>query len=255
MSLFLVILTAVFIPLFPTSIIFNFLLWKIKNPALKIALLIGWPLLGIWLFQIFDFQPPYWVISLAAFTAILYAYRLLTERNVNTWAGFLATSMWSLFWLPLMLSDLNTLELTTFVLGVSFPIAIILLLANELQKRFEVVYTHLYGGLATIMPRFSVILIIVVLASIATPIFPSFFIVLKFLILSTTIDSPIVSIVLLLTWLIWSWSGIRIIQGLVVGSEDQRYTVSDLSSGLTWSLVIALVLLASAGLLITGSLL
>ncbi len=258
MSVIAIVLIGFFLPLFPLSIAYNFLLGKITNPFLKIVLLIFWPILGFALFFWFELQIPSWVLVWAVFTALLYAYRLITQRDINTWAGFLATSIWSLFWIPLLALDVtqenNFAELFSYLLGFGIPLALIILLANELKQRFGVAYTHLYNGLSTTMPRFSGLLIVCIFASIATPIFPNFFVMLKFLTLATSIASPVVTIVLLVIWLLWSWAGIRIIQGLVIGSADEKYQAEDLHNGLAWSFIIILTLLAFAGLFISGGL-
>lgn len=254
MSIFSLLLIALFLPLFPFSIGINFLLGKIQYPLLKSALLVFWPLIGLALVSKLALQPPTWVIGWAAFTSLLYAYRLLTERDINTWSGFFATSAWSLFWIPLVLTEVNTRTLMTYALGFGIPLTMILVLAHELKQRFGIAYTHLYNGLAKTMPRFSGILIMTVLATIATPIFPSFFIMLKMLIWATSMATPMIAILVLLIWLLWSWAGIRIIQGLLVGTADRQQKMTDLHIGLTWNFILILTMLAAAGLFITGDL-
>lgn len=252
MTLITVFLIALFLPLFPFSLGFNLLLKQVKYPLLKGVFLTFWPLIGLSLFSQLDVQTPLWVLWWAAVTSLLYAYRLLTERDINTWAGFLATSIWSLFWIPLLLSDVDVKILMTYALGFGIPLTMILLLANQLKKRFGIAYTHLYGGLATTMPRFSGLLLMSVFASIATPVFPGFFVMLKML--TWVITTPAIAIILLLTWLLWSWAGIRVIQGLLVGPADQQRTVDDLNSVQTWSYVLTLIVLAAVGLFVSGDL-
>ena len=249
------LLIGLFLPLFPLSIGFNFLLGKIKSSLLKSTVLALWPLLGLSLFSQLDIQPPTWVLFWAALTSLLYAYRLLSERDINTWAGFFATSAWSLFWIPLLLSESDIKILMIYALGFGIPMSMVLVLANELKQRFDIAYTHLYGGLSQTMPKFSWILIVTILASIATPIFPSFFIMLKMLIWVTPMTNPTIAIIVLLIWLIWSWAGINVIQGLVVGPAGQQREVKDLSNGLVWNFTLILAILATAGLLVTGGLL
>ena len=66
-----------------------------------------------------------------------------------------------------------------------------------LERRFGAAYTGLYGGLARTIPRFSGVFVTVVVAAIATPLFPTFFIMLD-MVVDTVSTTPVVSIVLLL---------------------------------------------------------
>ena len=255
-SLFIVLLVGLFLPIFPLSIGFNFILKKIRSPLLKIAVLVSWPLIGLTLFFQLDVQPPdwlaSWVLGISVFTSMLYAFRLLAQRGINTWTGYLATSIWSLFWIPLLLLEHNPKTLITYVVGFGIPLTIISLLANIFKQRFGIAYTNLHGGIASSMPRFSILLIIAIFATIATPVFPSFFIMVGFITKVLSTDYPSIVLMLVFIWLIWSWAGIRIIQGLLVGPANQQNYVEDLHKGLAWSIGAILTFLAFAGLFITG---
>lgn len=228
-----IVLTGLFLPLFPFSIGFNFLLGRIDSLLLRVLLLLIWPLSGMAVFSLLDVQPDKqwaeWILSWAAATALLYAYRLLTQREVNGWIGFLATSVWSLLWFPLLAAEASATLLIIYALGFSVPLLILSLLATTLKQRFGAAYTHLYGGLATTMPRFSGLLVLSVLAAIATPVFPGFFAMLKILDWSLTLATPVISMLILLTWLLWSWAGIRVLQGLLVGAAGHSTVVTEVT--------------------------
>ncbi|QTR45766.1 hypothetical protein J9253_17510 [Thiothrix litoralis] len=248
MSVFTLLLIGLFLPLFPFSIVFNHLLERLRHPLLRVGLLLLWPQLGVALFLwAGDEAVPSWVLAWAALTALLYAFRLLTQRDVNGWVGFLATSAWSLLWFALPGAGQHA-ALVMDALGFSIPLALLALLAVALEQRFGAAYTHLYGGLAGIMPRFAGLLVFSTLAATATPIFPAFFIMLKTL----TLSSPLSAVVVLLTWLIWSWAGVRLLQGLLVGAAPQNQQVSDLPRGLSWAFALTLTVLVVAGLFLTG---
>ncbi|EIJ34437.1 hypothetical protein [Thiothrix nivea] len=249
MSVFTLLLIGLFLPLFPLSMVFNYLLERFSHPLLRIGLLLCWPQMGVALFFLLGEELPGWVLLWAALTALLYGFRLITQRDVNGWVGFLATSAWSLLWFPLLANGEQAL-LMADALGFSIPLTLIALLAVGLEQRFGAAYTHLYGGLASIMPRFSGLLVFSTLAAIATPVFPTFFTMLHMLLLA----SPFIAVLMLLTWLSWSWAGVRLLQGLLVGPEQQAGQVSDLQSGLSWAFALILAVLALAGLLVTGGL-
>jgi len=246
------LLIGLFLPLFPLSTGFNFLLERVEQPLFKSVFLLLWPLTGIALSVLLTIQPPSWVLGWAAFTAVLYGYRLISQRDVNVWIGFLATSIWSLFWILLLPPEPDGTLLVTALLGFSVPLILLVFLASQLKQRFGVAFTHFYGGLANSMPRFAGLLVFSMLAATATPLFPGFFIMLKLLIGSTLVASPAIVITVLLTWLLWSWGGIRVMQGLLVGVADKRIMHEDLSRGLTWVLIVILAVLVVAGLFITG---
>lgn len=243
------ILASLFLPLFPQSILFNQILGLLRHPVLRAGLLLLWPQVGIVLVLRLGEQPPAWISWWAVSTALLYAFRLLAVRDVHRWIGFLAVSQWSLLWLWFQVSVQHP-SLVAAALGFTVPLALTAFLASGLDRRFGAAYTHLYGGLASLMPRFSAVLAVTVLAAIATPLFPGFFIILR-LLLSTS--SPALLLLILMTALFWSWAGIRLLQGLLVGPADHAEQVPDLRRGLTLVNVVALIALAAAGLDLAGS--
>ena len=109
---------------------------------------------------------------------------------------------------------------------------------------FGAAYLGLYGGLAQSIPRYTAVLVVVVLAIIATPLFPTFFTMLS-MIVRVLPATPLVAIGVGIVWLLWSWAGARLLQGLITG--PQRLAVADLSQTNMW-LYIAIL----AGLMFTG---
>ncbi|MDZ7803179.1 hypothetical protein [Thiohalophilus sp.] len=126
-------------------------------------------------------------------------------------------------------------------------------MAPELERRFGAAYTGLYGGLAESIPRFSSILVLVVLAIIATPLFPTFFIMLATVMQAVTL-MPLVAVGIALVWLLWSWAGARLLQGLIVGPAGDAEVI-DLNRATTGAYALALTLLVASGLYAIGVLL
>jgi hypothetical protein len=246
-----VVLVGLFLPLFPLSIVFNRLVAWLAHPVPRVALLVVWPLAGVELAVRSDSAPPAWVAWWALATALLYAFRLATMRDVHAWLGFLATSQWALLWLELQ-AGVETSTVRAHALGFSLPLALTALVAAGLDQRFGAAYTHVNGGLAGVLPRFSGVLTIAVVAVTATPVFPAFFVVLHVL-MSTT--STLALVLVLLAALAWSGAGIRLLQGLIVGRPGQdAEPVEDLRGGTTLAYLLALATLASAGLYLGGDL-
>jgi len=245
------LLAGLFLPLFPFSMVFNALFNRVKHVVLRCFLLIGWPHIGLAIIHSTDTNVPTWIITWALVTSLFYAFRMLTLRDVGQWNSFLATSVWAMLWLTT--SDMNLSMHHIYTFGVTAPLVLLALLSAGLEKRFGAAYTDLYGGLALSIPRFAGVLVVVILAAIATPLFPGFFIMLK-LILDTSVTMPVATVVLLTIWLLWSWAGVRLLQGLIVGPASQG-DADDFNLISCWSYVITLVVLMLSGVYLSGFLL
>ena len=243
-----IIAAALFLPLFPFSILFNCLFEVLRNSLLRGLILLIWPQLGVLLLQEVDSTIPSWLVSLGLATSLLYGFRALVLRELTHWISFLAVSTWSLLWL--VGGFVEGVELHLLALGISIPLGVLTLLGSCLEKRFGASYAGLYNGLGYTMPRFSGVFVFTVLAVIATPIFPGFTAVAVCFI-EITKSSLLGSITLCLIWLTWCWSGARLIQGFVIGREGQK-GIEDISSGLTWAYVVVLVSLVAFGIYTLG---
>jgi hypothetical protein len=92
-----------------------------------------------------------------------------------------------------------------------------------------------------------------VLASIATPLSPGFFTLVAILV-DQAPGAPALAVGAALVWLLWTWSGARLIQGLVVGPGGQD-RVADLSLPMAWAYGLALTTLGLGGIALAGALL
>lgn len=251
MNDFMLILAGLFLPLFPLSMVFNDVFSRITNKTLRIALLVLWPQIGVFLIFVSGVEIPDWIAVWGLLTALLYAIRLLAIREMQLWIAFLATSAWAILWITLQNSGEDS-PVYLYALGFSLPLAMLLYLSDELVQRFGAAYTGLYGGLALTQPRFSGILVMVVLAVVATPLFPSFFTMLEAIIVTAPVSISFATCVGII-WLLWSWAGARLIQGLIVGPATEMQ-VADISKDSAKKYTIALVGLIVLGLLLLGRL-
>lgn len=240
-----ILIAALFLPLFPLSMLFNVFFETLRGPFQRFVVLLVWPQIGLWLAKDSAASMPEWVVYLALATSLLYGFRALVIRELTLWISFLATSTWALLWVLMGFSDsYATLSLLAF--GFSIPLGILALLGGHLEAEFGSSYAGLYNGLGHSMPRFSGLLVFTMLAIIATPVFPGFTtITMAFM---QAMKTGIGSIVLLsLIFLMWAWSGARLVQGFVIG-EDNREGVHDLSSGAAWLYTALLTGLAVFGI-------
>jgi len=246
------LLAGLFLPLFPLSMVFNALFNRLEHVLFRCALLIVWPHIGLAIIRSTETSLPTWLIAWALATSLLYALRMLALRGVGQWNSFLATSMWAMLWLTT--TEINQSMHHVYAFGVTAPLVLLALLSAGLEKRFGAAYTDLYGGLAQSIPRFAGVLVVVILATIATPLFPGFFIMLK-VILETSIAMPAATFALLAVWLLWSWAGVRLLQGLIVGpaSPAKDGAAADLNLISSWSYVIVLIALMLSGVYLAGA--
>jgi len=249
MDLLIIILASIFLPLFPMSMVFNSVLENVKQPWLRVVLFIAWPLIGLFILSFSDADIPVWVLIIALITSTLYALRMLSLREVNQWNGFLATSLWSLLWLAITQDTASTL-LYSYAFSMSVPLALLVILSAGLEQRFGAAYTDLYGGLAQTIPCFAWTLVTVVVAAIATPLFPTFFIMFDMIVESITV-MPLVAVALMLIWILWSWAGARLIQGLIVGRRSNSKVV-DLNGSAIGFYSSVLVALMAGGIYLGG---
>lgn len=248
MSQLMVILAALFLPLFPFSMAFNALLARVRHPVLRAVLLLFWPQIGLALIYTSNPEVPQWIAPWALFTAALYGLRALVLREVGLWMSFLATSAWALLWIPI-LGGMSTPQVPLYALGFSAPCVLLALLTAALERRFGAAYTGLYGGLAQSLPRLSGVLVVVILAVVATPLFPAF----PAMLASILVATPASAVAMAGIWLLWSWAGARLLQGLVVGPTSQ-HDAADLSLFVTWVYAAVLVALVVGGVYLIGEL-
>ena len=244
MSFIAYLLAGLFLPLFPLSMGLNFLYGRIRHPLIRCLLLLLWPQTGLIIITTYGADTiPAWLTTWGLLTSLLYALRALALREVGLWTSFVGTSAWALIWI-LLGTGASLQQLEVYSLGISVPLLLMTFLGAGLERRFGAAYLGLYGGLAQTIPRFSTVLVIVVLAIVATPLFPTFFAMLS-MILKATPSAPTVAIGVITVWLLWSWAGARFLQGLVVGPV--RNTAADLSQGALWVYIAVL-----GGLIIAG---
>lgn len=235
---------ALFLPLFPFSALFVIAIRKISNAWLRSAIFLLWPQLGLWLLIKYDVHYTEWLLIWAVTSAVLYALRVLVIRDVGVWLAYIAVSAWSLLWLVVAVKGNDNAML--YGLGFSLPLSVMALLTGELNKRFQSTYAGVISGIAQTHPRLAGVFVVTVLAITATPVFPGFFVLLSSIVMQFSV-APVYAVVMLMVWLLWSWSGMRLLQGVVMGPvsvvSGDRGDVQNLSLVIYSSLMIGITLL------------
>lgn len=251
MSWLTLLIVAIFLPLFPFSMLFNGLFGRLRSTTLRILLLLAWPSAGLALLHGLAVTPPAWLHHWAVLTALLYAFRALALRDLSLWLGHVATSAWALLWLP-ALSAAPGDSLALQVAAFSLPLALLAWLTGRLEKTYGAAFAGPLAGLASGSPRLSGVLVLTVLAVIGTPMFPAFFALLG-MVNELLQRMPMSAVGVVLVWMLWAWAGMRILQGLIVGpaTDERRADLDPAHSGV---LGITLLTFAIGGLWLSGSL-
>lgn len=252
MDSLMIFAAGIFLPLFPFSMVFNYLYQRARITWLRILMLMIWPLAGLWLAQYSAIELSPWLLSWALCTSLLYSIRALAVKEFNIWVGFIATSAWALSWLVMGKGgkvDSGAVLLIAFSLSLAFLTLIIL----EIETRFGAAYAGVVKAVAQSQPRLGGIVAFAMLAAIGMPIFPTFFAMLSSL-LQVIHHSVPAAFVVVFVWFLWSWSGIRMLQETLAGTAiDSEHP--DLNPIPTAVYVLLLVVLGLAGILLSGVLL
>ncbi|WP_026280431.1 MULTISPECIES: hypothetical protein [unclassified Thioalkalivibrio] len=246
MSVFLLILAAFFLPLFPATMLFTRLAVSTQPLPVRLALVVFWPQIGVVLILWGELEPGPILATWAVMSALFYAFRMLTVREVGRWNAMLAVSAWPLVWLYALQTP-APVDLVAVTLALTTAPVLMLVVHEALVGRLGAAYTGLHGGLARDLPRLSGIIVVATLAAMALPLFPGFFALLTLL-----GSAPVgFAIGILLIWLLWSWAGARLLQGTVFGPRSGP-VAADLTAPRAWGFAGLVVALTGAGLIWTG---
>ena len=244
------LLATVLLPLFPMSWAFNRLLTGLPGGWPQAVAVVVLPQAGLWLLRfspIAQSLPPSWRLYgglWAVFSALLYAFRAITAREVGIWTRLLASSGLALAWLA-WLSGAPLVTIQIFALAFCVPAALLFLLAAALTRRMGGAYLGLQGGLVEALPRLSASLTMTALALLGTPLFPAFFALWR-----SFSQLPLAWVPLLMPLpLLWGWATGRFFQDLLYG-DFRGEPMPDLRWGA--SVLIGLVLFASLFLNLFG---
>lgn len=239
------LLAGFFLPLFPMSMVFNFVFQRASSALLRVFIILVWPLPGLWLIENSSTDLVDIYVYWALFTSVLYGFRTVVVKELSVWTGFIATSAWSLLWVAEYLgAKVDDLIMHTF--AYTIPLVLLALIVARLERQYESAYVGVVTGLAQEQPRTAGLVVVVILAVIGSPLFPSFFSLLSN-INNVAIVLPSVALAITLVWLLWNWSGIRLLQELVVG-DPAVFQHEDISYGKTMLFCFSCFLLVAGGL-------
>jgi NADH:ubiquinone oxidoreductase subunit 4 (subunit M) len=246
------LLAAIFLPLFPLGMVFNLVFQRTRNVWLRSVLLVTWPFSGLYILEATAVQVPVGFAFWALISAVLYGFRALVIREVGVWTGFLATSAWALVWVSLSVG-LDPGEPVFHVLAFSLPLVLLALMTAEVESRYESAYAGIVSGIAEAQPRLAGVLVIIMLAVIGSPLFPAFFALLDILMHAVQV-LPVAALGVVVVWMLWSWSGIQLLQKLLVGPAMAVHG-PDMSRIMTVGYGLTLSAMLVAGIYLSGMML
>lgn len=246
------LLAAIFLPLFPLGMAFNLVFQRTRNAWLRSVLLLTWPCAGLYILKATAVQVPVEFAFWALISAVLYGFRALVIREVSVWTGFIATSAWALIWVSLAVG-LDPGQLVFHVSAFSLPLVLLVLMTAEVELRYESAYAGIVSGIAEAQPRLAGVLVIIMLAVIGSPLFPAFFALLDSLMHAVQV-LPVAALGVGVVWMLWSWSGIQLLQRLLVGPAT-AVRGSDMSRIMTFGYGLSLSALLVAGIYLSGMML
>jgi hypothetical protein len=112
--------------------------------------------------------------------------------------------------------------------GLAVSLIPLVFLLNELTHRFGIARGGLYPGLALPMPRFSYLFVAAVLAAVAVPFSPGFFAVATLAFGGAASDAVLFLLPIGLSWVLWSWAGVNLLDGIVWGAARDDLFYRDL---------------------------
>jgi NADH:ubiquinone oxidoreductase subunit 4 (subunit M) len=243
---------AIFLPLFPLGMMFNAIFQRTRNAWLRSILLVAWPLAGLGLLQQSAVSVPAWFALWALLSAALYGFRAVVIRDVGIWTGFIATSAWGLIWVTLAFRGEPGAPVV-HALAFSLPLALLVFMAAELERRYESAYAGIVCGIAQSQPRLAGMIVFTILAVIGSPLFPAFFALINSSMHAAPV-APATAAGIAAVWLLWSWSGMRLLQQLLVGPAAESRS-EDIPHGMTAVYGLSLLVLLVVGVYVSGMML
>lgn len=247
MAILILLAIGIFLPLFPLSMLLTAFFKYVPWAWLRALILLAWPQIGLTIAFSAHTQLPRWAVGWGLLTAALYALRMISLRDFSTWIAFIAASAFALLWIGLVNASSEAM-LRLQGLGFSASFIIAAAVVPMLKNRLGAAYSGLHCGMAQRLPRLAGVLVLAVLAAIATPLFPSFFALIAVL----SEASFMAALGVLMVWLLWSWAGVRLLQGFLPGVWSRAQTPPDLSLRTAWLAGLGLVTLVGAATVLTS---
>jgi NADH-quinone oxidoreductase subunit L len=191
-------------------------------------------------------------VRLLALAGALYgSARALSENRLRPISAYTGVSLYSILWWHLAASGGATPQSLVCAVSVTTVVAGLLTAWNRLRSRYGGSEPDRFGGLARSMPRFAVLLALLVMAAAGLPPFGLFSGYMEILInpaarifASGSLDLAVI----LAAWMAASWYLFRMMQRVLFGPHRTDIAYEDLGWGEAAPLVLALAILLALGI-------
>ena len=207
------------LPIFPFSLLTNKFLLQIDKRFFTISIILFF-ILGNTMLMYIKIDSKI-VQFLAMFTLLLYSFRLLGVNNLKIFVLYIYTIISSISLLWYLLGG----DMIEFML-IKTPLLILFLaLFSFLNSEFSIIHKKSLRGLATVMPRFSILFVLSLLGIDSSLLFLGY----EFLEIEFAKLPIIYGFVLIVSWVLINWASIKLIEWLIFTSYRTDREYMDLS--------------------------
>ncbi len=185
------------------------------------------------------------IVSIFALIGSVYGcIRTLAQSNIRHRLAYTGLSFWSILWWYLAKTGTKSAPAILYFCAFALIMQGLFIAGYVLEKRQGDLNLDQLGGLARRMPRFGILLSLLVAAGIGLPLFG------PFSALISMVTSPAITlswgfVIVLLAWLLASWNFPLFMQRILLGPPKQDQIHSDLvpSEILSLTLIVAIILI------------
>src|SRR5881296_2909342 len=241
---------ALMIPLFPLHGVYVAALTRLPG-YLPMCLAILLPTVGLYgLMGLLPEMPAEFlkgVSVLALFGALYGSLKALVQFRVTRLLAYASLAFFSILWWYLAGTGTSTPQAAVYTSAVALVIGGLFLAWHRVQVRYGDLDLNQIGGLARPMPRFAILLSLLVMAAVGLPPFGLFSGYMAILLHPSIVISWDL-MVILLTWLAASWYLFRLMQRLLFGPHRSDIRYEDLRPTEVAPLLIVLLILLALGI-------
>ncbi len=241
---------AMLLPLFPLHGAYLSLL-NCLSGVLPAFLAVFLPVLGLHgLLPLLSFLPDeikQVILFCAMLGVIIASLRGLVQIRISNILSQTALVFWSILWWYLCGSDIKPSAGIIFLSSAGFALCGLFLSGHTLKSRYGDLLVDQFGGLGSVMPRFSVLFVLLIMAGMGLPLFGVFsgFIAMAF---SPSMTFSWSLAIILLAWFFASWRLPLLMQGTLFGKSNPNWIYRDLDLRETTALSFILIVLLILGL-------
>lgn len=249
-TIFLLVLSAMLIPLFPFHTLYLSMLTKAPRKLARLLCAFS-PALGLYIMIFLLAEIPRGFLPaisvLAIFGAAWGSIKALMQDRVAYLLSYGGLALYSVFWW--YIAQVGSLDSRALFYAVTLSLswAGLYLAWDRIHARYGNLSLQEIGGLFQVMPRFSVCLVLLVTVAVGLSPFSLFFGFLGIL-LSPAIGISYGLLAIILTWFFACWYLFKLMQGLLFGTHRKDIYYEDLGSFelMVFLIIVALLIVPSA---------